>query len=104
MLSRPAFHRHFFGIGPTATGTGSLGSSAFANALITFVQTADTNNVVTSSTTVPFFSVQAITSTVTVAGVGTASFTSPTFTASEPGLGFGLGLGTAGLGGLNVIA
>ena len=83
-----------------ATGSGSLGGITFVNAAITFTQTADTNNVVRASMgTSVFYSVQALTSTVAVAGIGTTSFTAPTFTASQTNF----GLGTAGAGGPSLI-
>ena len=86
------------------TATGTLNGTVFVAAALTFTQTADTDAVVS----VPmgsfnFFSVQALTSTVNIAGVGTARFTLPTFTASQSALGVGLGQGTAGTGGPSVL-
>ncbi len=84
----------------TVVGSGTLGSSSFSNVLVTFTQTADTNNVISGF----FTSVADLTSTVNVAGIGTASFTGTTFTAVQPGIGLGLGLGTAGVGGPIILA
>lgn len=57
----------------SAVGSGSLGGTAFTNALVTLTGTADTNNVTNPST--DLFTNPLSSATVTVAGVGTATFT-----------------------------
>src|SRR4051794_1326680 len=54
----------------TVNGSGSLGGTAYVNALVTFTQTADTADVASLGTV---SSVQAVTSTVSVAGFGSGS-------------------------------
>jgi hypothetical protein len=57
----------------TATGSGSLGGTSFTDATVTITGTGDTANIRDS---VPgFFNNSPITATVTVAGIGTATFT-----------------------------
>jgi hypothetical protein len=59
----------------TATGSGSLGGTAFTDAMVTVTGTGDTANVTTDG----FGNVEnVITVTVTVAGVGTGTFTNST--------------------------
>jgi hypothetical protein len=59
----------------TVTGVvGSLGASSFTNALVTYTMNADTANIQQLSPGVYFLTHSA---TVTVAGIGTASITSP---------------------------
>jgi hypothetical protein len=60
----------------TATASGSLGGVAFNDVLVTLSATADTTNIVAAPL---FFSVTPTTATVTVAGLGSAAFTSKTF-------------------------
>lgn len=55
-----------------ATGSGTLGGSSFTNALITIVFTGDTSNITGGS---GFFSLTVGTATVTIGGLGTATFT-----------------------------
>lgn len=86
----------------TAIASGTLGVTTFTNALVTLTQTADTNNVLFSNN---FYSVVPATSLFSVAGIGSGSFTSSTFTASQPSNGLaGLGSGTAGVGGPAVLS
>jgi hypothetical protein len=59
----------------TATGSGSLGASTFTNAAFTLTSTADTSQVTSSG---GVFEVPDLTATVSVAGLGTATFTTPT--------------------------
>ena len=89
----------------TVVGSGSLGGVAFTNQLITLTQTADTTNVTLSSTSIPFYSVQAVTSTISLAGFATASFIAPTFVGSQsaPPLS-GSGLGQMNVGGPSLIS
>jgi hypothetical protein len=81
----------------TGVGSGTLGASSFTNALITFTQTSDTNSVILGNpppSGVIFFGAPDFTSTVNVAGLGTASITVPTFTQSTSSIEFaGVGLG-----------
>lgn len=84
----------------TATGSGTLGTTTFTNAALTFTQTADTANVIYVFNGDPrsgsySYMVGDATATVTIAGVGTASFTGPTFTTDSPTGRFG-GLGSGG--------
>jgi PEP-CTERM motif len=55
-----------------ATGSGTLGGSSFTNALITLVFTGDTSNVTGGA---GFFTNTVGTATVTIGGLGTATFT-----------------------------
>jgi hypothetical protein len=57
----------------STVGSGSLGGVQYANALVTFNATADTSQVVGPA---PFFTVHPTTLTVTVAGLGSGTFTS----------------------------
>ena len=89
----------------TVVATGSLGGTAFTNALVTFTQTADTNDIL--HTTSSSYSLDALTSTVDVAGLGTASFTNPTLIGVQhAGTGSFAGLveGTAAVGGPIIFA
>lgn len=65
----------------TATATGLLGSRSFTNSLITLVATADTINVANAGGV--FFLVTNDLATVTVQGIGTATFTIATETFSN---------------------
>jgi hypothetical protein len=65
----------------TVTASGTLGSTPFANALVTLTQTADTANIVQSGVVI---GIPATTSTVTVAGIGAGTFTIPTATFVVP--------------------
>lgn len=56
------------------TGSGSLGSTSFTNALVTIVLTGDTTAITGGS---GFFSDVGTSATVTVSGIGTANFTDP---------------------------
>ena len=65
----------------TFVGSGSLGGTEFAFALVTLVATADTNNVFSVSN--PSFTVYEVnnaSTTVTVSGIGTGTFTGNTST------------------------
>jgi hypothetical protein len=57
-----------------ATASGTLGSTPFTNALVTVTFTGDTNTVTGG---VPFFTNTVGVAQVTVAGIGTATFTNP---------------------------
>jgi hypothetical protein len=75
----------------TVTASGGFGTSTFTNALVTLTQVADTDDV-TFNSGIYFLTPE--TSTVSVAGLGTATFTGPTFDASIPGGLVGLFSGT----------
>jgi hypothetical protein len=75
----------------TVTASGVFGTSTFTDALVTLTQVADTDDV-TSDSGIYFLTPE--TSTVSVAGLGTATFTGPTFDASIPGGLVGLFSGT----------
>lgn len=88
----------------TLTASGTLNGAGFSNAVVVFTQTADTANVLLIPGPQPFRSVQAITSTVSIAGFGVVSFTVPTFVAVDTVTGFtGLGLGPANVGGFAIV-
>jgi hypothetical protein len=69
---------HLFG---GSHGHGSLGGNNFTNALVTVKFTGDTTNVMMDAP--GFFSNRVGTATVTVAGIGTATFTASTFVADN---------------------
>ena len=68
----------------TATGSGTLGANAFTDASFTITSTADTSHV---ASTGEGFSVPDLTATVSVSGLGAATFTDPTTTIDNQGLG-----------------
>ncbi len=72
----------------TAVGSGTLGSASFSNETFTITSTANTANITESAG--PFntsiYMVPGITSTVSVAGLGIATFTVPTEDLSTTGL------------------
>ena len=71
----------------TATGTGHLGDASFSDALLVFSAVADTTNITETLTPygpTPIFLVPDATATVSVDGVGSATFTSPTYNIVNP--------------------
>jgi hypothetical protein len=68
----------------TATGNGTLGANAFTDASFAITCTADTNQV---TSTGEGFSVADLTATVSVAGLGIATFITPTTNIDNQGLG-----------------
>jgi hypothetical protein len=69
----------------TGTGTGALDGTAFWNALVTVTVTGDTSNVMNSG---PAFFYNTGSGTVTVAGIGTDTFTDPLQVYAEVEAGF----------------
>ncbi len=74
----------------TATGSGTLGTTTFTNAALTFTQTAETANVIYVLNGIGAggpgdyaYAVGNATATITIAGVGTASFTGQTSTFND---------------------
>src|ERR1700680_3672561 len=65
----------------TATASGSVGGTAFSNAAITVTSGADTNNVFIAGGTSPDFIYEIIppSSSISIAGFGSATFTDPMF-------------------------
>jgi hypothetical protein len=91
----------------TANVTGTLGSTPFTDALVTITSVADTSNVFVAGGTSPdfFYELNAISSTVSIAGVTTpgspATFTGTTFWEDPNGSGdiiFGDASGGSGFG------
>jgi hypothetical protein len=64
----------------TATASGSLGGTNFTFAQVTITATADTANIILSDPTDMFYKVTNMSTTVDVAGVGSAMFTDAIFT------------------------
>jgi hypothetical protein len=69
----------------SGTASGQLGTTAFTNALVTFAATADTSNIVNVPINGGTFVVTATSATVNVAGIGTATITSPIEAYDLPG-------------------
>ena len=71
----------------SATGTGYLGDTSFSDALLIFSAVADITNITETLTPygpTPIFLVPDTTATVSIAGVGSAIFTSPTCNFANP--------------------
>jgi hypothetical protein len=73
----------------TTTGTGTFGATAFTNAAITVTSVADTDDVFVASMNGPDanFQVNAFSSTISIAGFATATFTDQTFWVDPNGAG-----------------
>ena len=69
----------------SALSTGSINGVAFTNALATFTQTGDTANIVSFAGIIQLADV---TSTFTIAGIGSGTFTGPTISFVTPGVAF----------------
>jgi hypothetical protein len=98
VVSTPTLHAAPITYTETVTASGSLGATPFTNALVTFTQTADTAAITTVSP--GLLKVPDITSTVSVAGVGTGAFAGLTVTfvnqvASGPNAGLAVDTGAA---------
>ena len=64
----------------TATGSGSLGGASFTNALVTITAIADTADIILSDPSDMFYKVTNMSTTVDVAGIGSAMFTDAIYT------------------------
>jgi hypothetical protein len=73
----------------TATATGTLGATAFSGAAITVTSVADTSGAFVASGTAPALNWENIasSSTITIAGIGTETFTDQTFWVDPNGAG-----------------
>ena len=72
----------------SSTATGSLGGTTFTDALLTITSTGDTTQLQNPS--LGFYAIDSLTANVTVAGVGSGSFTVATYVFSNqstPGVG-----------------